>query len=270
MIAIVTDSTVGYSSAEIASRGIVKTVPVNYQIGTKSFEERPSDKNGNFLPLLREEKCKTAQPALSQFLNTFSALVKAGHEVICVVMSAALSGTYSLAKFAAKEVGGKIYVLDSETIGPGLHLLVDEAVNMVNGGFDFEHAVEHLEELKKKIHIVFSVETLENLRAGGRLISAKGKISFNYKPIFGLNKKIVFRCNARHARERLQLLCDALPENTRRIIVARCGEVKEADELAALIKLRFAHINVHRRAVGPVLSIHVGAGAFGVAFVVQD
>lgn len=29
MIAIVTDSTVGYSSAEISSRGIVKVVPVN-------------------------------------------------------------------------------------------------------------------------------------------------------------------------------------------------------------------------------------------------
>ena len=270
MIAIVTDSTVGYSSAEISSRGIVKVVPVNYQIGAKFFEERPSDKNGNFLPLIRGEKCKTAQPALSHFISAFNSLVSAGHEVICIVMSSALSGTYSSAKFAAGEVGGKIYVLDSETVGMGMHLLVDEALNMINGGFDFEHTVEHLEALKKKIRIVFTVETLDNLRAGGRLISAKGKINFNYKPIFDLYKKLTFRCNARLARDRLQILCEALPDNTRRIIVARCGETKQADELAALIGHRFAHIHVHRRELGPVLSIHTGEGAFGVAFVTQD
>jgi len=272
MIAIVTDSTVGYSTAEITSRGVVKTVPVNYQVGAKLFEERPSDKNGNFMPLLQGEKCKTAQPSLNQFINTFSALVKAGHEVICIVLSAALSGTYSSAKFAANEVGGKIYVLDSETIGPGMHLLVDEAVNMVNGGLDFEHTVERLEALKKKIRLIFTVETLENLRAGGRLISNKGKINFNYKPIFELSKKIVFKYNARLSRDRLQMLCDAMPENTRRVIIARCGEEpnEAADEFTALVKQRFSNIKVHRRVVGPVLSIHVGAGAFGVAFVTQD
>lgn len=52
MIAIVTDSTVGYSTAEIASRGILSEVPVNYQIGQNFYEEYASDRNGNFLPLM--------------------------------------------------------------------------------------------------------------------------------------------------------------------------------------------------------------------------
>ena len=43
MIAIVTDSTVGYSTAEIASRGILSEVPVNYQIGQNFYEEYASD-----------------------------------------------------------------------------------------------------------------------------------------------------------------------------------------------------------------------------------
>lgn len=270
MIAIVTDSTVGYSSAEIASRGIVKVVPVNYQIGSAQFEERPTDKNGEFMSRLRTEKCKTAQPALNRFINAFASLAAKGYEVICIVLSAALSGTYSSAKFAANEVGGKIYVLDSATIGPGMHLLVDEAVNMVNGGLGFDHIVEHLEELKKKIRIIFSVETLDNLREGGRLVSGKGKINFNYKPVFELNKRVAFCCNARLARDRLQIMCEALPENVRRIIVAKCGDCKGADELAALVKRRFSYINVHRRTVGPVISIHVGEGAFGVAYVTKD
>ena len=38
MIAIVTDSTVGYSTEEVATRGIVTVVPVNYQIGRTLYE----------------------------------------------------------------------------------------------------------------------------------------------------------------------------------------------------------------------------------------
>ena len=46
MIAIVTDSTVGYSTEEVATRGIVTVVPVNYQIGRTLYEEYASDRNG--------------------------------------------------------------------------------------------------------------------------------------------------------------------------------------------------------------------------------
>ena len=94
MIAIVTDSTVGYSTEEIASRGIVTVVPVNYQIGHSFYEEYASDRNGSFLPLMeRQSPCKTAQPSLGNFLRTFQSLVDRGYDVICIVLSSALSGT---------------------------------------------------------------------------------------------------------------------------------------------------------------------------------
>ena len=81
MIAIVTDSTVGYSTQEVATRGIVTVVPVNYQIGRAFFEEYASDRNGAFLPLIEgATPCKTAQPTLGNFLRAFGALVQAGGE----------------------------------------------------------------------------------------------------------------------------------------------------------------------------------------------
>ncbi len=39
MIAIVTDSSVGYSTAEVTSRGILSVVPLNYQNGNGFYEE---------------------------------------------------------------------------------------------------------------------------------------------------------------------------------------------------------------------------------------
>ena len=163
---------IGDDTAKLAARGIVSTVPVNYQIGSETFEENASDRNGVFLPRMVGKPCKTAQPALGNFIRTFQSLTEKGCDVICIVLSGALSGTYSSACYAAKQVGGNIRVIDSETIGAGMHLLVDEAVNMVQGGLAFEDVVRHLETLKKKISVVFTVESLDRLTAGGRLNNA--------------------------------------------------------------------------------------------------
>ncbi len=270
MIAIVTDSSVGYSTAEIADRGIVSVVPLNYYIGGKNYEEKASDKNGAFMPAVEGAPCKTAQPALNNFIQTFTSLTAKGCDVICIVLSSALSGTYSSAKFAAQQVGGNIRVIDSRTIGAGMHLLVDEAVNLVKAGVEFGRAVEMLEALKSKIGIVFTVETLDNLIAGGRLNTGKAKTNLNFRPVFELKAKILFKGNARGSRERLDEMIAAVPSNARRIIVCRCGEQTDVSSLTEMLKASHPNVYIHQRVLGPVLSIHIGRGAFGVAYVTKD
>ena len=271
MIAIVTDSSVGYSSAEIASRGILSVVPLNYQMGGNFFEEKASDHNGDFLSLMaRLSPCKTAQPALNNFIRTFQMLTDKGCDVVCVVLSSALSGTYSSACFAADQVGGNIRVVDSETIGPGLHLLVDEAVNLVKCGLPFADVIAHIESIKKRIGIAFTVESLERIVFGGRLNNAKAKASLNLRPVFELKSKIIFKNNARGHRERLEELCSLVPENARRLIVSRCGGDTDVTEITGLLKEKFPNVYIHQRVTGPVLSIHVGTGAFGVAYVTKE
>lgn len=233
MIAIVTDSSVGYSTEEISSRGILSVVPLNYQLGPNFYEEYASGRNGNYMQMMSQlSPCKTAQPTLNNFIRTFSSLVDRGCEVICIVLSSALSGTYSSACFAAAQVGGNIRVVDSLTVGPGMHLLVDEAVNMVKYGLSADEILEHLETLKKKIGLVFTVESLDRLVFGGRLNNAKAKTTLNLRPVFELKGKILFRRNARGARERLEEMISFVPENTRRLIVSRCGE--ETDVLSLI------------------------------------
>ena len=126
MIAIVTDSSVGYSTAEIADRGIVSVVPLNYNVGGNNFEEKASDKNGAFMPAIESAPCKTAQPALASFIQTFSSLVAKGCDVICIVLSSSLSGTYSSAKFAAGQVGEPNYKGELQEYLQGKHLPLAE------------------------------------------------------------------------------------------------------------------------------------------------
>ncbi len=270
MIAIVTDSSVGYSTAEVTSRGILHVVPLNYQIGNGFYEEYASDRNGDFMtPMAQLSPCKTAQPNFDNFLRTFRMLVERGCDVLCIVLSEALSGTYSSAKFAAQQAGGNIYVLDSGTIGAGMHLLVDEAVNMVKGGFAFDTIVKQLESIKKQIGIVFTVESLDRLRAGGRLNTTRAKAQLNVRPVFAMKERILFKENTRGHRERLEAMLALFPEDTRRLIVCRCGQETDVAEFTAMLHARFPAVNIHQRVIGPVLSIHVGRGAFGAAYVTK-
>ena len=271
MIAIVTDSSVGYSQEEISSRGILSVVPLNYQLGPNFYEEYASGRNGNYMQMMQQvSPCKTAQPALNNFIRTFGNLVGRGYDVICIVLSSALSGTYSSACFAADQVGGNIRVVDSMTIGAGMHLLVDEAVNMVKCGLSVQEIVAHLDRLKQKIGIVFSVESLDRLIFGGRMMSPKAKTTLNLRPLFTLKGKIFFKNNARGTRERLEEMTSLIPENTRRLIICRCGEETDVSEFTQMLKEKLPAVHIHQRVLGPVLSIHVDEGAFGAAFVLKD
>ena len=58
MIAIVTDSSVGYSTEEISSRGILSVVPLNYQLGPNFYEEYASDRNGNYMQMMQQLKAE--------------------------------------------------------------------------------------------------------------------------------------------------------------------------------------------------------------------
>ena len=267
MIAIVTDSSAGYSTAELKKID-VRVVPLTYICDGKIYEEKNRGENGDFRSIVECGMAKTSQPALSVFVDMFSSLTRQGFDVLCILMSGGLSGTYASACSAARQVGGNIRVVDSLTTNSGQHLLVDEAVNMVVGGLEIGRIVHNLEILRSRIGTVFTVDDLDSLIRGGRLTaSQKPNTTLNTRPLFALGGGIRFVTNVRGAVARCKALAEAIPEKARRIFVMRAGEEVDVTPLMDMIRKSHPATKVHLRDVGPVLSIHVGFGAFGVAYI---
>lgn len=266
MITIVTDTSVGYSRAEAESRG-VRLVSLAYLISGIEYSEQPRGENGDFASKMRDKLLKTSQPAPLAFTKLFEELTQNDGEVLCVTLSGALSGTYASAAHAAEPFGEAVRVIDSGTVECGLHLLIDEAVNMVVGGLSLDEIAANLLELKKKIGIIFSVESLEPLKKGGRLVSAGGaSTTLNTRPILTLDENIQFISNVRGAKFRNETLVAAVPDNARRIFVMKTEGVDSAPVEAALAE-RFPHTKIHLRTIGPVVTVHVGEGAMGIAHI---
>lgn len=266
MITIVTDTSVGYSRAELESRG-VRLVSLAYLISGIPYSEQPRGENGDYAQKMRGKLLKTSQPAPFAFSRVFEELTENGGEVLCVTLSHALSGTYSSAVKAAEPFGGSVRVINSGTVCGGLHLLVDEAVNMTVGGMTLDEICRNLESLKHKIGTVFTVDSLEPLRKGGRLILNKSaNTTLNMRPILTCVDNIQLIENVRGIKPRIDALLSAVPDSARRIFVMK-SEGADTARLESALSARFPHVKIHLRDIGPVVSVHVGEGAMGVAYI---
>lgn len=266
MITIVTDTSVGYSRAETESRG-VRLVSLAYLISGIPYSEQPRGENGDYAEKMKGKLLKTSQPTPGAFSRVFEELTEHDGEVLCITLSGALSGTFASAEKAAEEFAGRVRVVNSGTVSCGLHLLVDEAVNMIVCGMGLDEICRNIEEIKNKISTVFTVESLEPLRKGGRLVLNKAaNTTLNMRPILSCVDNIKLITSVKGTKPRVDALVNSVPDNVRRIFVMSSAGA-DTTRIEAALSARFPHVKIHLRDIGPVVTVHVGEGAMGIAYI---
>ena len=184
MIRILTDSTADFSMADAAALGVA-VVPLTVSFGDAHYQD------GIDLPLERfydmlaaaDKLPTTSQPSPELFLSHFLAAKAAGDTVICVLLSAALSGTCQSAEIAKEEAEyDNIYIVDSRSATLGLQLLVRRAVQRVAEGFSAMDIVADLETARTHLRLYAVVDTLKYLHKGGRLSGWASSPCFLWTP----------------------------------------------------------------------------------------
>ncbi len=270
MITIVVDSSSCITREDAQRLGVV-AVPMTYSMGGHSiYTEGFVGENGMFQTLLSKDPVgfRTSQASMSSFMSTFSEIQSAGSQILCLTISSRLSGTYSNAAIAARELGNTgIQVVDSLTAGSGLFLMVKYARKLIDQGMSLEQVAQQLREARDQFKIVFSVEDMGPLRRSGRLGVVRMSVStiLNIKPILRFaNGGIISSGIARGWHEQLRMLERAVPEYAREMIVQHLGAERKAQELQERLELRGVSVSVST--IGPVLGIHLGLGCVGVAW----
>ena len=220
---------------------------------------------------------KTSQPSPQAFLEMFEEAKEAGDEVIAVLLSSKISGTYQNALLAKSMADyEKIYVVDSLSASYGIQFLVNEAFKLIDEGMEGAEIVEGIEELKKRIQIYISVETLEYLYRGGRLSKASAAIGelAKVKPIITLKEgevKVIgktlgkLKVMSMMAKMALQ---DGIDENYPMVMGYTSG-MENCDKLAEK-SLSLGIKEDKRIQIGPTIGSHVGPGTFGLIFIKQN
>lgn len=271
MITIVADTTAYLTRAEAAEMGVVM-VPMSYSIsGSQSVNEGYADDDAQACSDVagHMESAHTSQATLSAFTAAFSSLRRAGSEILCLTMSSRLSGTYSNAVIAARELGGTgIEVVDSLTTCAGLYILVRRAFDMIKAGESLGAIAAKLSKLRERVRLCFSVDDMTPLRRSGRLGSVRMSVStvLNIRPILEVKDGAVVSAGIARGRvDQANKLCSYLRSTKGCVLVDNFLGEEAARQLMA--RLSDGERQVELRYTGPVLGAHLGSGCVGIAFI---
>lgn len=275
---IITDAAADFTQEEMQAQN-VHVVPTVVVLGGKTYHA------GVDLPeevlweqLLAGESVKTSQPAPEAFLKEFEAAKEAGEDAVCVCISGALSGTVQSARLAASMAEyDRIHIIDALTGAAAQKLLVLYACRLRDEGLlkAFEIA-QKLEELRSRVRLFASLDTLDSLARSGRIPKAVASIGAltQLKPLLTVNAEgSIVLCGKAFGRHRavdgLANKIASLRRDSEHPVIPFYAHSR--DNCRALIrKLTALGVAVDEKllsALGPAIAGHIGPGAYGVAFV---
>lgn len=276
MIRIMIDSGSEYLPKEAQVKGI-EVLPIVTNVGGNDYRDGFDLGRDEFFELLEEtgQFPTTSQITPHVFATKFKEALDAGDEVIAIILSSALSGTYQNACLAQAMVGNEgIYLIDSLTATYPISIMADYAAKLRDEGMLAAQIVEAIEELKGSAKVIAMVDTLEYLQRGGRIPKAAAKIgeAAKLKPVISVTEKgdlaMISACLGRkRAFDTIMKQLESIEIDDRFPVYAIYSYgTKNCERLE--VRLQEAGISVtERRQIGYVIGSHIGPNACGVVYV---
>jgi DegV family protein with EDD domain len=272
-VRIVTDSACDLPQAVADAHGI-EIVPLTIRFGETEFTDRRDLSTAEFWRRSAESAVlpETAAPAPGQYEQTYRRLAAAGAEgVVCVSLSGELSATIQSARLAADAVTDaiRVEVVDSRSVTMGLGMIALTAARRAEEGADVDTIVKEASSLAERTRVWGALDTLDNLKKGGRIGGAKALVAsvLSIKPIIEVRHGKVEEGGKQRTRARaLAFLIDKVREQgpVENLAVMH-ADTSDID--AFVDRLRpFSTGEIVVGDIGPVIGSHSGRGAIGVVF----
>jgi DegV family protein with EDD domain len=272
-IRLVTDSSCDLS-ADVLEEYRIEVIPLIVHFGTEIFHDSASSVEEFWARMAGPQHAQTSQPSVGTFQEVFQRLVDQGKQVLCITLTSQHSGTFNAAQVAAQQFGEAVQVFDSLSLSMGLGWLVVTAAQAARAGRSMPEIVASLERLRDRISFQIVLNTLENLRRGGR---ADAFISVAERMTRALNIKVII--NVVEGQLRLVSAARSFKRAVNRVLAAveqmgplehlavvhtRAAEMAEETAQDLARRTGFARERIWVRETGVVLSVHAGPGVIGV------
>jgi len=281
-VAVVTDSSADLADS-ILDRHHIALVPLQVVFGDQSFRDRVELKPEEFYRRLASARDlpTTSQPTPAEFLRVLHDARAGADEVVAVILSAALSGTFGSAQASLRATGiSGVHLVDSRSASLGVGMLALRAAELAEAGWTGAAIAGELERVRGQSGMLLTVDHYDNLLRSGRVSRGKAWIAgmLDVKPILSLDAagSVVPLDRVRGREQLVPRVLELLERRlTPRPTVVRFGVVHTGAPDAAE-RVRTALLAAYRPrdcfvalATG-VLGTHVGAGAWAIFYQVED
>lgn len=283
-VSVVTDSACDLPEAVIRAHGI-HVVPLSLIYEDQVLRDGIDIDPDTFIERLRRgEHPTTSQPPPAAFYEAYTRAAREGEEIVVVPIAAALSGTFASAQTAAKQSAkapgqAPIHLVDSRGASLCQGLMVMKAAELAERGVGPAEIARELERIRERSGIFFTLDTFDRLIASGRVGRGRGWLAglLDIKPILGLDQSGSIKpvAKVRGADALLPRVLELLEDRIGDARAFRFGVVHvDSDEVAEQVRAaliaRFGERDVLLGPATPVLATHIGRGAWGVGFLVED
>ncbi|WP_419726145.1 DegV family protein [Terrisporobacter petrolearius] len=253
----------------------IDVVPLTVILNEKEYRDGIDMQPEEFYRILREENAypKTSQATYAQFKEIFDKYTKDGKKILYISGSAVATGTCQSAIMAKNDTEGEIYIYDSNNLTFGAGFFVVKAAEMINEGKTIEEVLKALDEIKEKYVLMFSVDTLEYLKKGGRISSTKATVGslLNIKPILEVKDGLVSQVGqVRGKKNVLNKMIECIKERLgddleqEEVYIGYSDDLKEREKLTEIAKEVFKPKKIGYFIIGTCVGSHSGPGVGGI------
>ena len=285
---ILTDASCNLSAEMMDELGIVyKSLNLIAEDGTETknyLKDESFSFKGFYDRLRNKEHMKTSLLNVDEFTTAYKEILDGGDDILAIIISSGISGTYQAAKIAADDLREqyperKIIVIDSLCASIGHGLMVYYAAVKKNEGKSLDETADFV--YKNRLNMVhnFTVDDLFFLKRGGRLSGGVAVIGtiLQIKPVLHVNNegKLISLSKVNGRKKSINALFDTVKENVvdaDNQVMAIChGDcIEDAEYLANKIRSEFNPKDIIINYCDPVIAAHAGPGVLAVFYMGKE
>lgn len=272
---IITDSTSDLP-LDFVEENKIHIVPLNIHLQDSLYKDGVDIQPSELYYRLRTEDIfpQTSQPSAGEFMEIYQTL-KPDDEVLVLCLSSELSGTYQSAEMArdmvAEQIDAEIHVVDSRSVSLGLGMQVIHAQKCFDEGKDMAQTLYELAEIRRRMRLIFAVDTLEYLARGGRISQLSKRLGnlLQLKPVLHLEEgRIEVLDKVRTRSKAVQRMLEVFykeASQAQQVGILHIDAPTEGQQLAQKVQ-EYYHGPLLLAQCGAVIGSHAGPGTVGICW----
>ena len=280
---ILTDSSCDLPAA-LARELQVQVVCLTVHLRGRSYENDELDLADFYAKMREGDAPSTSAVNPEKWSRAMQPLLQAGQDILVLAFSSGLSNTYEAACLAAVELRAQhpdraIRVVDTRSASLGQGLLVYLCAQRRLVGEPLTAVADFAERTKLHVCHWFTVQDLQYLKRGGRISAATAVVGslLGIKPVLHMDDAghlvAVSKVRGRRASitAMFQRMCELIdPVEGQTVFISHGDCLEDAEQLARMVRGRFAVRDVVIGPVGPVIGAHSGPGTLALFFLGRE
>jgi len=279
-VAIVTDSTVAIPPSIVEQQKLT-IIPLAVNWDGHTYLDGIDITPQEFYKRLKSSKSMptTSQPSAGAFAQVYTKLLDEGYDILTMVISSKISGTWDSAIQGAEGLPkDRLVVLNSLQASMPLAIMAMMTSDAALKGATLLECKNLAMDISERIQTLFVVDTLEFLHRGGRIGAASRFLgtALNLKPILKLQNGAIsplekVRTFSKAIKRVFEIAEADLGKQGRveYLGVLSANSPKLSEEIVATAREHFKIKNEIVSEISPVIGTHTGPGTVGLVYLAE-